>query len=82
MLELALLIFIYECIERWFNSKLKKRLNAEQSSKGRIKIRRKVQRNRYILMALFLLFLLLTEIMNIYTAIKNPHDRYALKLCF
>lgn len=81
MLELALYVVIFEFFDRLFSKNLKKQLNLEESSPKRILIRRKVKRNRIILLTCFVIFLIGTEILNIYMAITQPYDTYTINSC-
>ena len=82
MLELALYVVIFEFLDRLFSKSLKKKLTIEESSRKRILIRRKVKRNRIILLTCFVIFLIGTEAFNIYSAITQPYDRYTINSCF
>lgn len=82
MLELALYVVIFEFLDRFFSKSLKKKLTIEESSTKRILIRRKVKRNRIILLTCFVFFLIGTETFNIYSAITHPYDRYSINSCF
>ena len=82
MLELALYVVIFEFLDRFFSKSLKKKLTIEESSRKRIFIRRKVKRNRIILLTCFVFFLIGTETFNIYSAITQPYDRYTINSCF
>ena len=82
MLELALYVVIFEFLDRLFSKSLKKKLTIEESSRKRILIRRKVKRNRIILLTCFVIFLIGTEAFNIYGAITQPYDRYTINSCF
>lgn len=81
MLELALYVVIFEFFDRLFSKNLKKKLSNEESSTQRLLIRRKVKRNRVILLTCFVVFLIGTEAFNIYSAITQPYDRYAINSC-
>ena len=82
MLELALYVVIFEFLDRLFSKNLKKRLTIEESSRKRVLIRRRVKRNRIILLTCFVFFLIGTEALNIYSAITQPYDRYTINSCF
>lgn len=82
MLELALYVVIFEFFDRLLSKRLKRQLNLEESSKKRIVIRRKVKYNRIVLLTCFVIFLIGTEIFNIYSAITQPYDRYTINSCF
>ena len=72
MLELALYVIIFEFLDRFFSKSLKKQLMQEASSQRRIMIRRRVKRNRFLLLVGFLLFLIATEVYLIYDAFSQP----------
>lgn len=82
MLELALYVVIFEFLDRFFSKNLKKKLALEETSKKRILIRQKVRRNRIVLLTCFVIFLIGTEIFNIYNAITQPYDKYTVNSCF
>lgn len=82
MLEFALYVFLFELIDRWFSSNLKKKLYAEPSSQKRILIRKKVKRNRKIQLAIFATYLVVYEIVIVYLAITGPFDQYLIRDCF
>lgn len=81
MLELALYVFLFELIDKWITSNLRKQLSVESSSKKRIKIRKKVQRNRKIQLVFFILLLIAIEIFLIYDAITQPYNSLTTKNC-
>lgn len=82
MLELALYVVVFEFLDRLFSRNLRKKLALEESSKKRILIRQKVRRNRIVLLTCFVIFLIITELFNIYSAITQPDDRYSINSCF
>lgn len=79
MLELALYVLIFELIDRYLSKDLKRKLMTEESSYKRILLRRRVRRNRTILLWIFGLFLIFTEVMCIISFVKDPTDEYAMR---
>lgn len=82
MLELALYVFLFELVDKWITSNLRKRLSVESSSKKRIEIRKKVQLNRKVQLVFFILLLIAIEIFLIYDAITQPYNSLTTKNCF
>lgn len=82
MYELALYVFLFELIDKWITNNLRKQLSEESSSKKRIKIRKKVKRNRKIQLVFFVILLIAIEIFLIYDSITQPYSSLTTKNCF